>query len=219
MAAAFEVHTLEARIHGRYLVRRAKAKGPAPLLVGFHGYAQTAEEHLDALLELPGLAHWHIVAIQGLHRFYRSRSGELGASWMTSQDRELAIEDNVRYVADALGRIKAELDVAEPIAVFGFSQGTAMAYRAVARSGHPGRGLVALGGDAPAEIFKAGLDGFPPVLIGRGVEDEWYDESKMQRDLDLLAAAGVDTQTCVFDGGHEFTAEFCQAAGRFLNKL
>ncbi len=219
MGTTFEIHTLEARVHGRYLVRPAKAKGPAPLLVGFHGYGETAEDHLDALLELPGLGHWHIAAIQGLHPFYRSRSGDLGASWMTRQDRELAIADNIRYVGDALAQIKGQLEVTETLAFFGFSQGTAMAYRAAAGSGHPSRGLVALGGDAPAEIFKGGLDGFPRVLIGRGKEDEWYEESKMQRDLDLLTGAGVDARTCVYEGGHEFTAEFCQVAGRFLNKL
>ncbi len=219
MSGTFEAHTIAASVHGRYLIRSSAEEGPAPLLVGFHGYAETAEENLDALLELPGLAHWHIVAIQGLHPFYRSRSGDLGASWMTRLDRELAIEDNVRYVGEAVTRIKTQVEVAEPVVFLGFSQGTAMAYRAAAGSGHPSQGLIALGGDAPTEIFKGELDGFPRVLIGRGTEDEWYDEGKMQRDLDLLTAAGIEPATCVFEGGHEFTAEFYQAAGRFLNGL
>lgn len=219
MSGTYEAHTIAARVHGRYLIRSATGEGAAPLLVGFHGYAQTAEENLDALLELPGLAHWHIVSIQGLHPFYRSRSGELGASWMTRLDRELAIADNVRYVGEALTRIQEQIEIFGPIAFLGFSQGTAMAYRAAAGSGHPGQGLIALGGDAPTEIFKNDLSDFPRVLIGRGSDDEWYDEGKMERDLELLGTAGIEAETCLFDGGHEFTAEFNQAASRFLNGL
>ena len=212
MTGTFEAHTIAARVHGRYLVRSADAEGPAPLLVGFHGYAQTAEENLDALLELRGLVSWHIVSIQGLHVFYRSRSGELGASWMTRSDRELAIVDNIRYV-------KSRIQVAEPVVFLGFSQGTAMAYRAAASAGHDCHGLIALGGDAPTEIFKGDLTGFPRVFIGRGTGDEWYDEGKLQRDFDLLSAAGVAVETCVFEGGHEFTPEFYQAAASFLGDL
>lgn len=215
----FETHHVEARVHGRYLIRRGSEGEAAPLLVGFHGYAQTAEENLDSLLELPGLAHWHIVSIQGLHPFYRGRSGDLGASWMTRQDRELAIADNVRYVGDALTDVKSQLEIGGPVAFLGFSQGTAMTYRAAAGSGHVAQGLIALGGDVPTEILTGGLSEFPRVLIGRGTQDEWYDEGKMQRDLDLLDGAGVVAETCVFEGGHEFTGEFNRAAGRFLNAL
>jgi len=214
-----ETHTIEAGVHGRYLIRPAEAEGPAPLLVGFHGYAETAEENLDQLIELPGLVHWHIVSIQGLHPFYRSRLGDLGASWMTRLDRELAIADNIRYVSSVLTRVKEQLTVAEPLVFVGFSQGTAMAYRAAAGAGHPGQGLIALGGDVPTEILEQDLSGFPRVLIGRGTEDKWYDAGKMERDVDLLATAGIEAETSVFEGGHEWTGEFYRAAGQFLASL
>ncbi len=41
--AAPAVHTIAAATHGRYLVARADGPGPAPLLVGFHGYGEHAE--------------------------------------------------------------------------------------------------------------------------------------------------------------------------------
>ncbi len=218
MAEPYPFHTVEVPIHGRYLLRVAHDER-APLLVGFHGYGESAERHLDAVLEIPGVSDWHVVAIQALSRFYRNRSGEVVASWMTRQDRELAIADNVRYVGAVLAQVEDELAVEAPRVALGFSQGTAMAYRAAAGSGTRFDGLVALAGDAPAEIFEGKLEGFPRVLIGRGREDDWYDGSKMERDLDLLRARGVEVETCVFDGAHEWTVEFYSACAKFLRSL
>ena len=87
-----ETHTIETKTHGRYLVRRGMN---AHLLVGFHGYGESAEKHLSEL-EKVGV-DWTLVAVQGLHRFY-TRSEDVVASWMTRQDRELAIADNIEYV-------------------------------------------------------------------------------------------------------------------------
>ena len=53
---------------------------------------------------IPGAARWRLVAIQGLHRFYQRRDNQVVASWMTRQDRELAIADNLAYVAGVMRR-------------------------------------------------------------------------------------------------------------------
>src|SRR4051794_3598724 len=92
---SMDVRLIEARTHGRVVVRSADARR---LLIGFHGYAQNAEEHLADLEPIPGVESWTIAAVQGLHRFYRSRSELVVASWMTRQDRETAIADNIDYV-------------------------------------------------------------------------------------------------------------------------
>ena len=59
----------------------------------------------------------------------------------------------------------------------------------------------------------------PPVLLGRGTEDEWYTEEKMDSDLETLKAMEAAVTTCVFDGGHDWTPEFYSAAGEFLARL
>src|SRR5438045_533852 len=130
-------HTIAARTHGRYLVE----PGPAErLLVGFHGYGETAEASLEQMTKIPGAAEWTIIAVQALNRFYAGRSGNVAASWMTSQDREFAIADNVDYVRSVV----AALPPPSRLVFLGFSQGVAMAYRAAAA--HPG----AAGPIAPA---------------------------------------------------------------------
>ena len=57
---------------------------------------------MQRLDDIPDAAAWTLVSIQGLHRFYRGRSEEVVASWMTREDRDLAIADNRAYVAAAL---------------------------------------------------------------------------------------------------------------------
>src|SRR5436190_8550298 len=88
-----ETRLIETTTHGRYLVRR----GSRRMLIGFHGYAENAERHLAELEKIEGAAEWTLVAVQALHPFY-TRSEEVVANWMTRQDREIAIADNINYV-------------------------------------------------------------------------------------------------------------------------
>lgn len=207
-----------ARVHGRALLRRA-SEARAPLLVGFHGYGENAERLLEAIVEIPSISTWHVAVIQALHRFYNSKTGEVIASWMTKQDRELAIEDNIRYVGRTLEEIKSRFDVAGPVVFLGFSQGTAMAYRAAGFAGHECTGLIALAGDMPPELTSADARAIPRVLIGLGTRDTLYNVSKLESDVARLEGRGTVVETCVFEGGHEWTAEFRAAARDFLRSL
>jgi predicted esterase len=204
----FEIHNITATVHGRFVVR----PGPAErLLVGFHGYAETAEIHLDELLQIPGIERWTVVAVQALHPFYLNRTGAIVASWMTSLDRDLAIADNREYVRAIVARFPAS----EKLVFAGFSQGVAMAYRAAA--GSAANGVIALGGEIPPEIVES-RPNLPPVLIGRGTAEDWYTEEKFKKDLSFLAETGLVTG-CLYDGGHEWTPPFREAAGEFLDRL
>lgn len=210
------VRTLPARTLGRYLIEGGP--GVLPLVVGFHGYGESAEKHMDELRRIPGAEATRRVAVAALHRFMNRGTGEIVGSWMTRQDREQAIADNVEYVAGVLAAVEREHPGNGRRVFVGFSQGTAMAYRAAAKAGHPCHGLVILGGDAPPELAED-RSPLPPVLIGRGTGDTWYTEAKMAGDLELLRRRGVSAETLVFEGGHEWTDEFRRAAGRFLARV
>lgn len=212
-----EIRHVAALIHGRYVLERPSQVDGAPLLVGFHGYGETAERHLEELRRIPGASRFVLCAVQALHPFY-NRTGDVIASWMTRLDREQAILDNVRYIASVVAEVKKELPVSERLVYLGFSQGAAMAYRAAAGAGHACQGLIVLGGDVPPELERRDLSGFPPVLLGRGSSEEWYDAAKMEHDVELLRARRVDVRPCVFQGGHEWTDEFRAAAGEFLRE-
>ena len=210
---------IPAQVHGRYLLEPAATEAPEGLLVGFHGYGEDAAAHFEELHRIPGSERWHRAAVQALHPFY-TRAGEVVACWMTKQDRERAIEDNVRYVGDAVAALKRELGEPARLVFTGFSQGVAMTWRAASRSGHPCHGVVALAGDVPPEVGEAGpLPAGLPALLGRGTADTWYTGGKMDADLEVLARHGVDVETCVFEDGHVWAPDFVAAAGRFLERL
>ena len=210
---------IPARTHGHYLVEGPDSNEPLPLLVGFHGYGETARIHLEALRRVPLPGPWRRCAVQALHPFYNTKTGEVRASWMTRFDRELAIADNVRYVADVVAQVKRDFPTREPLVYAGYSQGVAMAYRAAAGAGHRCQALLALGGEIPPELAERDLSGFPPVLIGRGAEDPWYSAEKLAADVALLEGRGVTVEVCRFDGGHEWSDAFYGAAEAFLARL
>lgn len=205
---------VEARTHGRVLVHVPRVGPPWPLLVGFHGYAETAETHLAAIQRIADAGEWLVAAVQALHPFY-TRQQAVVANWMTSQDRELAIGDNVDYVGRVLARVRSEHAVEGPLVFAGFSQGGAMAYRAAAR--YPCSGLMILAADVPPDVVQQAHVKLPPVLIGRGTRDQWYTPDRHAADVETLERLGVPVENCVFEGGHEWGAEFLDAAARFLS--
>lgn len=148
-----ETRTIEARTHGRYLVRTPRVNGPWPMLVGFHGYRENAAIHMAALESIRGTEGWLIVAVQGLHRFY-TKGGDVVASWMTNEDRELAIADNIAYVRQVIDAVRAEFPTGDPLVFAGFSQGTAMAFRAAAHV--RGDALIVVGADVPPDVAAGG---------------------------------------------------------------
>ena len=212
-------HSIAARLHGRYLVASPAVDPPAGLLVGFHGYGENAEQHLEAVQDIPGTDTWRVASVQALHRFYERRTGTIVASWMTSQDREHAISDNVAYVRDVVAELRSTGAPNTPLVYVGFSQGVAMAYRAALGAGHRCDGLLVLAGDVPPELQGEPAGHWPPVLLGCGRSDEWYTEAKLCADLAFLESRPVAFDTVVFDGGHEWHADFYQAAGRFLERI
>jgi predicted esterase len=214
--------------HGRYLVVPPAEDVPAGLLVGFHGYAEGAESQLERLRAIPGSDRWRLVAIQGLHRFYQRRTNEVIASWMTRQDRELAIADNLAYIETVLDAVSREWSAFahktsderrrdKPQLVFaGFSQGVAMAFRAACATARRVDGVIAVGGDVPPEIDATSLARVRAALVCRGGRDEWYTDEKFQQDVARIRQAGAAVHPVAFDGGHEWSAAVLDAASAFL---
>jgi predicted esterase len=212
-------HAIAVSTHGRYLAEAPSGVRPAGLIVGCHGYGEPAEAQLERLRGIAGASVWLLVSVQGLHRFYRGRTDEVVASWMTRQDRELAISDNVAYVNAVVDRVVAEAGQVLPLIFAGFSQGVAMAYRAGCASQRPVAGIVAVGGDIPPELTREALARVPVAIVARGKADDWYSASKSAADGKRLRDAGVDVHPVEFDGGHEWHPDVSREAGVLLERV
>ena len=206
--------SVPATTHGRVLVRDVGS--PRGMLVGFHGYLENAEIQMKRLAAVPGAEAWTLVSIQGLHRFYKGRTDGVVASWMTAQDREVAIDDNVAYVDNA---IEATRDGSGPLVFTGFSQGVAMAFRAAIRGSVRASGVFAVGGDVPPELLADAKSWFPRVVLARGTRDDWYTREKLGMDLRALRPRVDEVRTLEYDGAHEWTEEVSAAAGEFIQQI
>ena len=216
MASKPIVEHIVASVPGRYLLDVPIGSEPDSLLVGFHGYGETAEQNLKELARIPGSGCWLRCSIQALHPFYNRKTNEVVASWMTRLDRERAIRCNGAYVGNVIRKIQLERPVTRRV-YLGFSQGVAMAYRAACLTRTACQGLILLGGDCPPELVE--IPENPTVLLARGTGDNWYTEAKMEADLGRLETMGLRVRPLIFDGGHEWSPEFLEAAGEFLRGL
>jgi predicted esterase len=221
-----DVLTVATETHGRVLVETPAASRPgdsARWLLAFHGYGQSADEVLTDVMKVPGIDRWHVAVPQALNTFYARRDERVVASWMTRQNREQAILDNVAYIDRVVNDLAKS---AETLVFMGFSQGSAMAYRAAMLGRRPASGIIALAGDVPPELKLPGSAApdlsaargrsWPRVLIGVGREDPWYTPARCDEDEGALRAQKVDVDVNRFSGGHEWTDEFRAAAAVWL---
>jgi predicted esterase len=168
---------------------------------------------MSVLESIAGADRWLLVAVQGLHRFY-TKGGDVVASWMTKEDRELAISDNVAYVGAVLDAVRAECSTRAPLVFIGFSQGTAMAFRAAAH--FSAAGLIVVGADVPPDVASGTSVPLPPVLYGRGRRDDLYSAEFHAKDVAALERMGARVETVTYEGAHELSADFLSAVARTL---
>jgi predicted esterase len=204
--------------HGRLLIDEPASAAPLKLLVGCHGYAQSADEMMEMLRSIPAGAAWTRLSVQALHRFYRGRSEVTVASWMTRQDRELLVGDNVAYLDAAIAQV-AGVRAIDRLVFCGFSQGVPMALRAALLGARKADAVLALGGDVPPELLADAALTFPRVLLARGTRDEWYTQDKLRADESALRARRCRVETLTFDGAHEWHADFASRAAAVLASL
>jgi predicted esterase len=213
--------SVETPTHGRALIKDASSSfsSSGGLLVGFHGYAQSAEDMLAELELIPGSERWTLVSVQALHRFYARGHGKVVASWMTREDREQAIADNLGYVNRVVRAALQGVGDEATVVFLGFSQGVAMAYRAAVMGERRAGALIAIGGDVPPDVQEASADRFPPILIAAGQSDEWYTAAKVEADEVFLRARGLPHEVFHYAGGHVWTAELRGRIHQALDKL
>ncbi|NHQ59741.1 phospholipase [Chlorobium sp. BLA1] len=207
-------YSYQTTISARYLLHPPSASGPVPLLVGFHGYGERAEDALGLLSSIPGSAGWLCCAVEALHSFYRP-DGSAGASWMTGRNREERIAENVHYVDGVIDRIKERFALQDRLVFHGFSQGVGMAWRAALLGRHRASALLLLGGDIPPELDLHGCT--IRVHLARGNRDRIYSQEQFEHDKARLQHASIPFSAMLFSGGHKAGEEYFSEVSEFLS--
>lgn len=198
------IHHLRIERHARYYTDRDPGPDVKRIWMLFHGYGELARDFLDrcALLAGPGVL---LVAPEGLSRFYhRSGRGSIGASWMTSEDREREIEDYIAYIDRVWSRVSA-LSPNAVAAVLGFSQGGATAVRWSGLGIASVADLVLWGSSFPREELEQYVPRFRDTRVATvsGEGDRVVGIGEVNRLAASVEELGLQSRRFRHAGGHE----------------
>ncbi|MEM1093559.1 MAG: dienelactone hydrolase family protein [Bacteroidota bacterium] len=196
-------HHLTIQRHARY--RMLGTPGPHIREVWFvlHGYGMLAEYFIRPFRTLDDGARL-IVAPEAFNRFYLKLGGRVGATWMTREDRERDIADQLAYL-DLLHRhIMAPLrDV--HVVVLGFSQGATAACRWALRGQARLNRLVCWAGNLPHDLQLAqhtdALNQLGMIYV-LGDQDAYVTPDRLATAERRLAHAQVNYTLVPYTGGH-----------------
>jgi predicted esterase len=186
-----------------------------------HGYGQLASDFIARAhaLDAPDRL---LVAPEALSRFYVDRTrpaGEgpptVGASWMTREDRDHEIMDQLSYLDAVYDHVMAR--IAEPparVCALGFSQGVATVIRWLLGGRSRFDDVIAWAGSWPLEIDPArDRERLASVRLSAvfGARDALQPWVKSEETLARLAGAGLTVRVVEFSGGHRLDDETLRA--------
>jgi predicted esterase len=214
----FEQRHLEVSRSARYAIM-GSFNGPlSEVWIVCHGQGQLAARFLSRFLPLEREDRLFI-APEALSRYYvtppkggpNQANAPIGASWMTSEDREHEIEDYVRYLDLLHDEIFSKVPRAKVrLWVLGFSQGTATAARWVARGKVEPDRVVLWSGMVPPELnaeSAATLARQAPLTVVFGRNDEFASAELIAAQEARVKELRVPHKTIRFDGGHEIVPD------------
>jgi predicted esterase len=173
-----------------------------------HGFAQLAEGFIKDL-EVLDNGKRYIIAPEALNRFYlKAGRPEVGATWMTREERESEMKDYVVY----LNALYDALSIAghkARVVVLGFSQGVATMSRWVYKNQRRIDTLIFYAGEIADELQNAEsvatFDHHKKYFVC-GDQDQFINELNMPKVKSLLTAF----EFISFEGKHEMKAEVLQ---------
>jgi len=181
-----------------------------------HGHKQLAGDFIGLFAGLAESGSY-LFAPEGLMRQYvKGDSGNVGASWMTKEDRESDIMDYVEYL-DKL-YFEEVLPLAKTyslkINTLGFSQGAATLSRWLTLGKAKVDKAVFWCGSIAHDVDFSGFKDFKNTEIHQvfGSNDPYYDQSFSVSQTEILKKAGITSRVYIFEGGHEVNTQLMKEA-------
>lgn len=176
----------------------------------FHGYGQLAEFFICKFLPFDTAHRLFVVPEATNYSYLKDFQGRVGANWMTSHERELAIENNHRYLDQLMEQILSGFENPPIVNVFGFSQGVATATRWASRwIGNVNEFILWAGGfalDLELDVSRQNFEKTQFISV-LGDQDEFVTPENLQKQRDLVGSLGKEVKKISFSGGHIIDSE------------
>jgi len=211
-------HHLSVPRSARYFTVGADPATARAIWFVLHGYGQLAERFLQ---RFAGGADGQrsVVAPEGLSRFYLEGNARdnVGASWMTREDRLTEIDDYVRYLDAVFSAVTHERRPPEGIHVLGFSQGSTTACRWLTLGRAHADRLVLWGGEVPPDLdFARARERWKDtsLLLVVGNDDHYITPRILAYQEQRLSEHGIAYRVEQFEGGHEIRTDVWERIAR-----
>lgn len=172
----------------------------------FHGYGQLASSIIRKFEILAG-PETFILAPEGLSRFYwQGFDGQVGASWMTREDRLSEIDDYCQFFQSLWEEYRPLMPGNVRLHLLGFSQGVPSVLRWVQRHRIPFSNIVLWAGLPPDDPFQEGEDAHlqtGAVHFVCGEKDPYFNEERLKQVEKWAKTHQISIQQHFFDGVHE----------------
>ena len=211
MTPSLEAHHLSVSRTARYYTLGDAGAHVSEVWIVCHGYGQLARAFLASFERVASPTRL-IVAPEALSRFYLDRSAlpndqppRVGATWMTREDRDHEIADQVAYLDALHDLVRPAAPAAVRLRVLGFSQGVATVARWLALGRARADELILWAGAFPPDVELTGFArrlGPASVVLVAGARDELASWTAADSQLQRFTDAGVSARLVAFEGGH-----------------
>ena len=198
--------TLQIEKKARYFQLGNPGNDTSIVWVVLHGYGMLSEFFIQKFKKLEN-KNTLILAPEALNRFYIDTNyGRVGASWMTKDERQDDIKENIKYLNSLMDQIIKEIGHNRfKINVLGFSQGGATACRWLFKSGLKFENLIMWAGDIPEDTLtednRLKWNDMNTHLV-MGKKDELINEEMKAKFLKLVTDYKLDYKLTLYDGDH-----------------
>ena len=190
----------------RYYQLGASSKSISRVFIVLHGYAMLSEFFIQKFRNLDD-GNTLIIAPEALNRFYIDANyGRVGASWMTKDERESDILENIEYLNLLIKIVYEEIGHKNfKLNILGFSQGGATACRWIFSSQMKVDNLILWAGDIPKDTLleknKKKWNSFNTHLV-MGKQDHLINDKMKAKFLSLILDYKLDYKLTEYEGDH-----------------
>jgi predicted esterase len=194
------------RHRGHYYMSHLPNRNEREILIALHGYGQLGEFFLKKLEPIFHEDRLILVPEATNYTYQKGFSGRVGANWMTSHERETAIENNNHYLNEILESVLMKYSSKPVIKVLGFSQGAATATRWASQLNVKVEKLVLWSGGFAHDLnIKSAGEKLKntDVVVVLGDDDPMLTIESIQKQNELIASLPFEVKRLEFKGGHD----------------